>query len=35
VWLASFLTDRIQWRGVEFIIRDGRLIPVTPDTTRV
>jgi ceramide glucosyltransferase len=34
VWLASFLTDRIQWRGVEFIIRDGRLIPVTSDDSR-
>jgi ceramide glucosyltransferase len=34
VWLASFLTDRIQWRGVEFIIRDGRLIPVTSHDSR-
>jgi len=28
VWLYSFFTDRIQWRGAEFIIREGRLIPV-------
>jgi ceramide glucosyltransferase len=34
IWLCSFLTDRIQWRGVEFIIRDGRLIPVTSDDSR-
>jgi ceramide glucosyltransferase len=33
VWLCSFLTDRIQWRGVEFIIREGRLIPTSSHTS--
>jgi len=30
VWLASFAAKRIQWRGLEFTIQEGRLIPVTP-----
>jgi len=30
VWLASFASNRIQWRGLEFTIQEGRLIPVTP-----
>ena len=30
VWLASFASNRIQWRGLEFTIQKGRLIPVTP-----
>lgn len=29
VWLASFASNRIQWRGLEFTIQEGRLIPVT------
>ncbi len=28
VWLASFFSNRISWRGVEFTIRKGRLVPV-------
>lgn len=28
IWLASFFTNRIQWRGVEFTIREGRMIRV-------
>jgi ceramide glucosyltransferase len=27
VWLASFLTNTIEWRGSRFTIREGRLIP--------
>jgi ceramide glucosyltransferase len=34
IWLASFLTNRIEWRGIQFTIRDGRLIPVTPPAER-
>ncbi len=30
VWLVSFGSNRIQWRGMQFIIRDGILIPVGP-----
>lgn len=28
VWLASFFQNRVHWRGREFYIRKGRLIPV-------
>ena len=28
VWLASFCTSRIEWRGNEYTIRDKRLVPV-------
>lgn len=30
VWLASFFTRRINWRGSEFYIRKGRLVPAAP-----
>lgn len=30
ILLASFFTNRIQWRGIEFTIQDGRLVPVAP-----
>ena len=30
VWLASFVTRRIEWRGVEYYIRDKRLVPAEP-----
>lgn len=29
VWVASFFSNRIQWRGMEFWVRDGLLIPIT------
>ncbi len=29
VWLASFMRNSIRWRGGEYYIRDGRLIPAT------
>jgi len=28
VWLASFASNRIEWRGLEFTILKGRLVPV-------
>lgn len=34
IWLASFASNRIQWRGLKFIIRKGRLTPVEPRTRR-
>jgi ceramide glucosyltransferase len=34
VLVASFFTNRIQWRGIEFTIREGRLIPVGERSTR-
>ncbi len=34
IWLASFTSNRIQWRGLEFTIREGRLVPVAPRNPR-
>ena len=28
VWVASFASNRIQWRGTEFRIRNNRMIPI-------
>jgi ceramide glucosyltransferase len=30
VWLAGLFLNRIHWRGREFVVHDGRLIPVAP-----
>jgi ceramide glucosyltransferase len=30
VWLASFIPQRIHWRGREFYVRDKRLVPTAP-----
>ncbi len=29
VWVAAFFSDRITWRGVDFHVREGLLVPVT------
>jgi ceramide glucosyltransferase len=29
VWVASFFSDHIRWRGLEFQVKEGLLIPVT------
>jgi ceramide glucosyltransferase len=34
VWLASFASNRIRWRGGEFTIEHGRLVPVAPRAGR-
>jgi ceramide glucosyltransferase len=34
VWICSFFTNRIQWRGTQFTIRKGILIPVEPPPAR-
>ena len=34
IWLASFASNRINWRGQEFTIREGRLVPVPPRSGR-
>jgi ceramide glucosyltransferase len=34
VWVCSFFTNRIQWRGAQFTIRKGILIPVPPRPAR-
>jgi ceramide glucosyltransferase len=34
VWVCSFFTNRIQWRGTQFTIRKGILIPVEPPPAR-
>ncbi len=31
VWLISFARNSIRWRDGEYYIRDGRLVPVTPN----
>ena len=28
IWLASFLRNTIRWRGADYYIRDGKLVPV-------
>jgi hypothetical protein len=28
IWLASFLQSSIRWRGADYYIRDGKLVPV-------
>ena len=28
IWLASFLRNSIRWRGADYYIRDGKLVPV-------
>jgi ceramide glucosyltransferase len=34
VWLAGLFLNRIHWRGREFLVHDGRLIPVASQETR-
>ena len=34
IWLASFASNRINWRGQEFTIREGRLFPTPPRSGR-
>jgi ceramide glucosyltransferase len=33
VWLAGFCLNRIHWRGRDFLVHDGRLIPVASQET--
>ena len=33
VWLAGLFLNRIHWRGREFVVDDGRLIPVASQKT--
>jgi hypothetical protein len=28
IWLASFLRRSIRWRGADYYIREGKLVPV-------
>jgi ceramide glucosyltransferase len=30
VWLAAFASNRIKWRGQEFVLRHGQMIPADP-----
>jgi len=34
VWVTSFFTRRIEWRGAEFYIRNKRLVPAAPRAAR-
>jgi hypothetical protein len=29
IWLTSFGRRSIRWRGSDYLLRDGRLVPVT------
>jgi len=29
-WLASFVVNRIEWRGAAFALEHGRMVPITP-----
>ncbi len=31
IWLASFLRSSIRWRGADYYIQDGKLVPVAPN----
>jgi len=31
IWLTSFVRNSIRWRDGEYFIREGRLVPLTPD----
>jgi ceramide glucosyltransferase len=32
IWLASFLRNSIRWRGADYYIQDGKLVPVIPSS---
>jgi ceramide glucosyltransferase len=34
IWLASFARNTIRWRGIDYFIREGTLVPVTPSRGR-
>ncbi len=34
IWLVSLFWDRIEWRGQEFFVRKGRLIPISARASR-
>jgi hypothetical protein len=31
IWLASFVRRSIRWRGSDYLLRDGRLVPVAEE----
>ena len=33
IWVASFGRKTIRWRGYDYSIRDGILVPVNPAST--
>jgi ceramide glucosyltransferase len=33
IWLVSFLRSSIRWRGADYYIQDGKLVPVAPAPT--
>jgi hypothetical protein len=30
IWLVSFTQSSVRWRGADYYIRDGQLVPVAP-----
>jgi ceramide glucosyltransferase len=34
IWLVSFGRKTIRWRGVDYLLRDGRLVPVPPSAAK-
>lgn len=35
VWIAGFFSERVVWRGIEYTLRKGQLIPVTKNASPV
>ena len=33
IWLVSFSRKTIRWRGIDYLIREGMLVPITPRST--
>jgi hypothetical protein len=34
IWLASFLRSSIRWRGADYYIREGQLVPVGSNSAK-
>lgn len=34
IWAAAFFSNRISWQGSKFLVRRGRLIPITPPAAK-
>jgi ceramide glucosyltransferase len=34
IWLASFTQSSVRWRGADYYIRDGQLVPVAPASVK-
>jgi hypothetical protein len=34
MWVVSFGRETIRWRGVDYFIREGKLVPAAPTTAQ-